>query len=89
MPQRRLGKFDVCVYTRNERGHRPHAHVFYGGAEVVILIGRLAEVRENRGAMKIKDVREAQIVVARHRAELLKIWRRYNAEVHDCALRRS
>ena len=78
MPQRRFGKFEVWVYSRNERGHRPHAHVFYGGAEVVIFIGPRAEVRENPGAMKIKDVREAQIVVAEHHAELLKLWRQYN-----------
>jgi hypothetical protein len=59
-PQRRLGKFEVWVYTRNERGHRPHVHVFYGGAEVVIFIGVRAKVRENPGAMKAKDVREAR-----------------------------
>ena len=45
-------------------------------AEVVIFIG--PRVRENPGGMKIKDVREAQLVVAEHHAELLKIWRRYN-----------
>jgi hypothetical protein len=28
--------------------------------------------------MKIKDVREAQHVVAEHHAELLALWRRYN-----------
>lgn len=35
MPQRRLGKFEVCVYTRNERGHRAH-----GEAEHRIAIAR-------------------------------------------------
>jgi hypothetical protein len=44
----------------------------------VIFIGPRAEVRENPGAMKVKDVREAQLVVAEHHAELLKLWRRYN-----------
>jgi hypothetical protein len=78
MPQRRLGMFEVWVYTRNEHGHRPHVHVFYAGAEVVILIGRRAEVRENPGDMKIKDVCDAQVIVAEHRDELLKLWRRYN-----------
>ena len=58
MSQRRLGKFEVWIYTRNERGHRPHVHIFYGGAEVVIFIGAQAEVRENPGGMKIKDVRD-------------------------------
>jgi hypothetical protein len=79
MPQRRIGKFEVWVYTRNEKGHRPHVHIFFGGAEVVIFIGPQAEVRENRGHMKIKDVREAQHAVAEHSDELLRIWRKYNA----------
>ena len=73
-----LWKVRRLVYTRNEHGHRPHVHVFYAGAEVVILIGRRAEVRENPGDMKIKDVRDAQVIVAEHRDELLKLWRRYN-----------
>jgi len=64
VPQRRLGKFEVWVYTRSERGHRPHVHVFYGGAEVVIQIGPRAQLRENRGGMKIKDVRAAQHLIA-------------------------
>jgi hypothetical protein len=67
----------VWVYTRNERGHRPHVHVFYGGAEVVIFIGPRAEVRENI-AMKIKDVREAQLLVSEHHGELSELWSRYN-----------
>ena len=78
MPQRRFGKFEVWVFTRNEGGHRPHVHVFYAGSEVVIFIGPRAEVRENPGAMKLKDVREAQLVVAEHHNELSDLWRRYN-----------
>ena len=66
------------MYTRNERGHRPHVHVFYGDAEVVIFIGPRAEVRETRGAMNIKDVRDAQAIVAAHCFQLRKLWRRYN-----------
>ncbi len=78
MPQRRFGRFEIWIYTRNERGHRPHAHVFYAGAEVVILIGPRAEVRENVGGMKLKDVRDAQVVVAEHHVELAVLWRKYN-----------
>jgi hypothetical protein len=77
VPQRRLGKFEVWVYTRSERGHRPHVHVFYGGAEVVIFIGPRAVVRENSG-MKREDVHEAQAVIAEHHVELLELWRQYN-----------
>ena len=44
----------------------------------MIFIGPRARVRENPGAKKIKDVREAQLVVAEHRAELLKVWRQFN-----------
>ena len=79
MPQRRLGKFDVWVYTRDERGHRPHVHVFYAGAEAVILISRAATVREKSRRMRLKDVREAQKVVAQHHRELMRLWRKYNA----------
>jgi len=28
--------------------------------------------------MKVKDVREAQLVVAEHHVELMKLWRQYN-----------
>ncbi len=79
MPRRQFGRFEIWVYTRNERGHRPHVHVFYAGAEVVIIIGSRAEVRENPGgAMKPKDVRDAQAIVSAHHVELMELWRSYN-----------
>jgi hypothetical protein len=65
------------VYTRSERGHRPHVHVFYGGAEVVIFIGPRSLVRENAG-MKRKDIREAQLLVSEHHVELMTLWIEYN-----------
>lgn len=78
VPQRRFGKFIVRVYTRSERGHRPHVHVFTAGAEVVIVLSPDAEVRENPGAMRPADVRAAQRIVAAAYDELLDLWNSYN-----------
>lgn len=44
----------------------------------MIFIGPRAEVRENAGGMKLKDVRDAQLVVAEHHVELAALWREYN-----------
>lgn len=77
MPSRKVGRFIVKVYTRNERGHHPHVHVEYGGGEVVILLGSTIEVRDNRG-MKPKDVNDALEVVAEMHDTLVREWQRYN-----------
>lgn len=77
MPQRRYGKFKVWVYTRNERGHRPHVHVFGGGGKVVIYIDGDIEVRSIEGMSK-NDTRKALETVAEHVEELLALWRDYH-----------
>jgi len=78
MPSRRYGRFIVRIYTRSERGHRPHVHVFTAGAEVVIFVSPNAEVRENPGAMRPADVRAAQRIVAEAYDDLLDLWNCYN-----------
>ncbi len=79
MPQRRYGKFHVWVYTRNERGHRPHVHVLAGGAKMSVYIDGPIEVRAIEG-MSLADARKALEIVAEHADELLALWRRYNGE---------
>lgn len=77
MPQRRYGKFEVWVYTRNERGHRPHVHVFCGGGKISIYIDGEIEVRAIEGMSK-SDARSALETVAEHAEELLALWREYH-----------
>ncbi|MHB8139966.1 MAG: DUF4160 domain-containing protein [Vulcanimicrobiaceae bacterium] len=79
MPQRRYGKFHVWVYTRNERGHRPHVHVLASGGKISIYIDAPIEVRAIEDMTKA-DARKALEVVAEHADELLALWRRYNGE---------
>ncbi len=77
VPQRRYGKFEVWVYTRNERGHRPHVHVFVGGGKIVIFIEGGIEVRSIVGMSKA-DASKALETVTEHVEELLALWREYN-----------
>jgi hypothetical protein len=77
MPQRRYGKFQVWIYTRNERGHRPHVHVIAGRGRASIFIEDGIEIRKIAGMSKT-DVRQALEIVAEHADELLALWREYN-----------
>jgi hypothetical protein len=77
MPQRRYGKFRVWIYTRNERGHRPHVHVISGSGQASIFIEGGIEIRKILGMSK-PDVRMALEVVAEHADELLALWKEYN-----------
>ena len=79
MPQRRYGKFHVWIYTRNERGHRPHVHVLVGDGKISIYIDGPIEVRAVDGLSKA-EARKAFEVVAEHADELLALWRRYHGE---------
>jgi hypothetical protein len=77
MPQRRYGKFHVWVYTRSERGHRPHVHVFGSGGSISVYIEGAVEVRSIEGMSKA-DARKALETVAEHVDEFLALWRKYN-----------
>jgi len=77
MPQRRYGRFQVWVYTRDERGHRPHVHVITGSGGASIYIEGGIEIRKILD-MKKADVRKALEIVAEHADELLELWKEYN-----------
>ena len=69
--------FAIWIYTRDERGHRPHVHVLGSDGEVVIVLSDPVCVREARG-MKLNEVRRALAVVAENRDQLLFIWSQFN-----------
>ncbi|MGP6192432.1 MAG: DUF4160 domain-containing protein [Vulcanimicrobiaceae bacterium] len=58
MPSVVIGGFTIRIYTRDERGHRPHVHAFSGGGEVVLELSDPVAVRKARG-MKLSEVRRA------------------------------
>lgn len=74
-----LGGFKVYVYVRNERGHRPHVHVWGKSGELVVLLDDAVTIRDRRG-MTLSEARRAKRVVAEHRDELLEIWRYYHGD---------
>ena len=78
MPKREIDGFEIWIYTRDERGHRPHVHVFGNNGELVVLLEPI-EVRDNHG-MKISEARRALRVVAENREEFLELWRHYHGD---------
>jgi hypothetical protein len=76
MPKRTIGGFEIYIYLRDERGHRPHVHVFGGTGELVVWLDPVRE-RANRG-MKMSETRRALRIVREHRGELLELWRQYH-----------
>ena len=77
MPKVVIAGFTIWIYTRNERGHRPHVHVFGGSGELVVLLSDPVTVRDKRG-MQLSEARRALRVIGEHRDELLTLWRQYN-----------
>ena len=77
MPQRRYGRFQVWVYTRNERGHRPYVHVFVAEGEITIFIDDVIEVRSIFNISRV-DARKALEIVRKHSSELRDLWSQYN-----------
>ncbi|MHB8177935.1 MAG: DUF4160 domain-containing protein [Vulcanimicrobiaceae bacterium] len=78
MPKRVIDGFEIWIYTRDERGHRPHVHVFGNSGELIVLLDPV-DIRENR-RMKISEARRALRVVAENRDELLELWRHYHGD---------
>lgn len=78
MPTWVIGGLMLCIYTRNERGHRPHVHVKGNSGEVIFYLDQIA-VRQNRG-MKSNEVRRARRIVTAHKDELLGLWRYYHGD---------
>ena len=76
MPKCVIDGFEIYVYLRGERGHRPHVHVFGTSGELVVWLD-LVSIREKRG-MKANDARRALRAVDDHRDELLELWRHYH-----------
>ncbi len=76
MPKRVIGGFEIYVHLRDERGHRPHVHVFGNSGELVVWLDPVS-IREKRG-MKNSESRRALRVVDDHRDELLELWRHYH-----------
>jgi hypothetical protein len=77
VPKVVIAGFAIWVYTRNERGHRPHVHVFGNSGELVVVLSDPVTVRDKRG-MQLSEARRALRVVGEHRDELLALWRQYN-----------
>jgi hypothetical protein len=77
MPKVVADGFNMVVYIRGERGHRPHVHVWKGDDEAVFLLTPKVALRERSG-MKTNDLRRAQRAVADHFDELLAIWEKYH-----------
>ena len=77
MPKVVIAGFEIRIYTRDERGHQPHVHVFGNSGQIVIvLFDPVAERGEH--SMKESEARRALRVVAEHRDELLALWRKYH-----------
>ena len=76
MPKRIIDGFVIWVYTRDERGHRPHVHVSGNSGGLVVWLDPLS-IR-GKGGMKNQEARRAFRSVAEHRDELLALWRRYH-----------
>ncbi len=78
VPKRVIGGFEIWIYTRNERGHRPHVHVFGNSGELVVFLDPVS-IREKRGMTKSQG-RRAFRVVEQHRDELLELWRHFHGD---------
>lgn len=76
MPKRVIDGFEIYVYLRGERGHRPHVHVFGSTGGFIAWLDPVMK-RANRG-MKMSEARRALRVVREHQDELLELWRRYH-----------
>jgi len=73
--------FRLTINTRDEKGHRPHCHVLYAGAEVLIRLDETLEAYDSNG-MKPKDIKRARILVAAYYFRLLQIWSEKVEEPH-------
>jgi hypothetical protein len=73
MPSFRADGFKLVINTRDEKGHRPHCHVVYGDARVVIRLDETLEAYDSRG-MKPKDERRARELVAANFRRLREWW---------------
>jgi hypothetical protein len=73
MPSFRVDGFKLIVNTRGEKGHRPHCHVEYAGAWVVVRLDVTFKTYDAVG-MKAKDVKRARDLVVAHYGRLRQIW---------------
>lgn len=73
MPSFLAGGFRLNIFTRDEKGHRPHCHVRYGSAKVTIRLDPTFEAYDVAG-MKGKDVERARALVATHYWRLRQLW---------------
>ncbi len=73
LPSFSVNGFRLTIYTRDEKGHRPHCHVRYGSAVVRIhLEAGLEAYGETR--LTKKDIARARKIVAENYDRLLKMW---------------
>ena len=72
-----IAGFEIRMYTRDERGHRPHVHVLGNSGEIVVLLSDPV-CKRSKHSMELSEARRALRIVAEHRDELLSLWTKYN-----------
>lgn len=77
MPRIEVEGFRLSVYTRDERGHRPHVHVSKAGVKVQILLDASLAPYNAQG-MKSRDIARARELVGAHFGKLMRWWEQYN-----------
>jgi len=76
MPGLMVEGFQLMVYTRGERGHRPHVHVLKAEFSCTIRLDPDLTVYDPK--MRGRDIRRARELVAANFTRLLIWWNHYN-----------
>lgn len=77
MPRIVIEGFRISVYTRDEKGHRPHVHVYRAGTKVQVFLDA-SLTAYNVQKMSSRDVARARELVGSHFGTLMKWWEQYN-----------
>jgi hypothetical protein len=73
VPSTRREGFRLIVNTRDERGHKPHAHVVKGGTKVKVTLDASLTAYEPKG-MKKADIVRARELVGANFGKLMTWW---------------
>jgi hypothetical protein len=77
VPEITVEGFDLIVNTRDERGHKPHAHVLKAGGKVQVLLDATLMPYKAYG-ISSRDVARSRELVGEHFEKLMGWWEKYN-----------
>lgn len=77
MPSLEVDGFRLVIYTRDERGHKPHVHAIKAGTQCSIRLDDSLEAYDI-AKMSRRDVERARKHVGANFGKLVKMWKTYN-----------